>query len=75
MFKLVNPMTYGEAADVINACDEQDIMIYFDISDDFKIPVDNYQFFKDVTSKDPDDKFPMCLSEDPDGNIRLSDLD
>ena len=68
-------MTYGEAADVVNACDEQDIMIYFDWNENFKIPVDNYEFFKILTSKDLDENFPMCLSEDEDGNVKLNDLD
>jgi hypothetical protein len=75
MNKITNPMTYGEAADVVNACDEQDIMIYFDWTDNFKIPVDNYEFFKMLTNEDPDENFPMCLSEDEDGNVKLSDLD
>lgn len=75
MFKLINPMTYGEAADVVNRCDEEDIPIYMEWCDNFKIPVDNFEFFKKLTSYPPDDMFPMCLSEDPDGNIELCDLD
>ena len=75
MYKITNPMTYGQAADVVNACDEQDIMIYFEWNDNFKIPVDNYEFFKILTSHPPDDMFSMCLSEDTDGKIKLSDLD
>jgi hypothetical protein len=73
--KIINPLTYGEAADIVNKCDEDDILIYFDWIDDFKIPVDNYLLFRELTSRDPDENFPMCLSEDSDGNIRLSDLD
>ena len=73
--KLTNPMTYGEAADIINICDEQNIMLYFKASNDFKIPVDNYEFFKIVTGEDPDETFPMFLIEDLDDNIELSVID
>ena len=70
-----NPMTCGEAADIINKCDEEEILIYMELPNDLKIPIDNYEFFKMLTWKDPDENFPMALIEDSDGNIMLTDSD
>ena len=63
----MNPIeikTYGEAADLVNKCDENDITIYAEtLTRKHKLPIDNYQLFKDFTDHDPDEYFPLIFWE------------
>jgi len=70
MYELINPMTYGQAADVLNRCDEDDIPIYIVLTDlnknITKFPIDNFQMFKEVTGHDINEMFPFSFSKDDD---------
>lgn len=61
----MNPIeikTYGEAADLVNKCDEDNIPIFAEtIARKIKLPVDNYLLFKEFTSHKPDEYFPLIF--------------
>ena len=68
-------MTYGQAADLINKCDEDDIAILIENTNNgisTKFPIDNFALFKEVTGHDPDEEFPFSIEEDADGNYVIS---
>lgn len=74
MYKVENvTRTYGQAADILNACDSEDIPIYIKLNTlrgIINVPIDNFEFFKEIAGHDPDDIFPLPLFED-DGDIFL----
>jgi hypothetical protein len=61
----MNPIelkTYGEAADFLTKCDENDTPIYAEtLTKKYRLPVDNYLLFKDFTSHDPEEYFPLIF--------------
>ena len=61
----MNPIdikTYGEAADLVTKCDGDDIPIFAEtVTKKFKLPVDNYLLFKDLTGHDPEEYFPLIF--------------
>jgi hypothetical protein len=69
----MNPIeikTYGEAADFVNNCDENDVIIYAEtLTKKYKLPIDNYTLFKDFTSYDPDEYFPLIFWKLDDGYL------
>lgn len=67
--KPTSPMTYGELADIINRCDEDDIIIY--LRGIIDLPIDNYQLFKIVTAHDPSEYSHLSIIDDVDGNMEL----
>lgn len=65
--------TYGEAADLVNQCDADDIPIYTEsLNRKYKLPIDNFLFFKELTGHDPDEYFPMIFWEDEDGGYMIN---
>ena len=72
----MNPIdikTYGEAADLVNRCDEDDTPIYTEsLCRKYKLPVDNYSLFKEFTSHKPDEYFPLVFWDDEDGGFMIN---
>jgi hypothetical protein len=65
--------TYGEAADFVTRCDEDDIPIYTEsLSRTHRLPVDNYLLFRDFTSHKPEEYFPLCFWDDEDGGFMIN---
>lgn len=70
--------TYGQAADILNACDSEDIPIYIRLKtltpdERILVPIDNFEYFKEITGHDPDDVFPLRIFE-YDGDVFLGEL-
>ena len=65
--------TYGEAADFVNHCDAEDIIIYTESLDrKHKLPIDNFLLFKEITNHDPDEYFPLIFWEDESGGYMIN---
>ena len=65
--------TYGEAADFLNHCDEDDIPIYTEsLCKKHKLPINNFLLFVDFTNHDPTEYFPLIVWEDEDGGFMIN---
>ena len=65
MYKITNPMTYGQVVDLLNACDEQDYPIYITLNGN-NIPVDNFTLFRELANKDTNGIYPHTFTDEGD---------
>lgn len=61
---------YGDAADFVNKCDDEAIQIFAEsLTGKHKLPIDNYELFKDFTEHDPTEYFPLIFWEIDEGYL------
>lgn len=70
--------TYGQAMDILDACDSEEIPIYIQLQTLkgglANIPIDNYEYLIKLSSYPPDDIYPFSIVEE-DGDIFLVEPD
>ena len=70
-------ITYGQVADILNKCDSDGTPIYIrlkTLQGNVNVPIDNFEYFREITNADPEDIFPLLIVED-DGVIFLKGID